>query len=106
MDKENINIPLINEQSSPIKKGSMVGLKPETMKRDILYFKEEVLQEIKNTEKNLIQKNKEANDFLKDKTSLFEIKYNLLKDSINTLSTKLADEMKNLMIYVKQKTVF
>ena len=95
MDKENINIPLINEQSSPIKKGSMVGLKPETMKRDILYFKEEVLQEIKNTEKNLIQKNKEANDFLKDKTSLFEIKYNLLKDSINTLSTKLADEMKN-----------
>ena len=95
MDKENVNIPSINEQSSSIKKGSVVGLKPESIKKDILYFKEEVLQEIKITEKNLIQKNKEANDFLKDKTSLFEIKYNLLKDSINNISTKLADEMKN-----------
>ena len=95
MDNENNNIPSNIERASLKQRTSIIELKPESIKNDILYFKEEVLQEIKNTEKNLIKKNKEANDFLKDKASLFEIKYTLLKDSINKLSTKLVGEIKN-----------
>ena len=70
-------------------KDTIIEQTPESLKMDILYFKEEVLQELKQLEKNLIQKNKEANETLKEKISIFEIKYNFLKDNMNSLSSKI-----------------
>ena len=75
-------------------KDTIIEQTPESIKMDILYFKEEVLQELKHLEKNLIQKNKEANDTLKEKISIFEIKYNFLKDNMNSLSSKIIDGKK------------
>lgn len=75
-------------------KDTIIEQTPESLKMDILYFKEEVLQELKQLEKNLIQKNKEANDTLKEKISIFEIKYNFLKDNMNSLSSKIIDGKK------------
>ena len=75
-------------------KDTIIEQTPESLKMDILYFKEEVLQELKQLEKNLIQKNKEANETLKEKISIFEIKYNFLKDNMNSLSSKIIDGKK------------
>ena len=83
------------EESSPIKTDVIVELKPESIKKDIIYFKEEVLKEIKILEKNLFQKSKEANEMLKDKLTTFDIKINLLKDNINTLSNRIIENNKN-----------
>ena len=69
-------LPLSKEKSPISKKDVIAEFKPEKAKLDILYFKEEVLQEIKQLEKNLIQKSKEANDMLKEKISIFDIKLN------------------------------
>ena len=88
-------LPLSKEKSPILKKDIIAEFKPEKAKLDILYFKEEVLQEIKQLEKNLIQKSKEANDMLKEKISIFDIKLNFIKDNINSLSTKVLDGLKN-----------
>ena len=81
--------------SSPIKTDIIVDLKPESIKKDIIYFKEELLKEIKLIEKNLFQKSKEANELLKDKLTTFDIKINLVKDNINTLSNRIIENNKN-----------
>ena len=91
-----VNTLLLSKEKSPTSKKDIIAeFKPEKAKLDILYFKEEVLQEIKQLEKNLIQKSKEANDMLKEKISIFDIKLNFIKDNINSLSTKVLDGLKN-----------
>ena len=80
--------------NSKKEKDGIINKKPESIKMDILYFKEEILHEIKNLEKNFIQKNKETNDTLKENISNFESKYNSLKDNVNSLSDKVIEGMK------------
>lgn len=96
MDIEQNNNNFSNlPESSKSKKDIIVELKPEGIKKDILFFKEEVLQEIKLLEKNLFQKNQESNEFIKNKISSYDIKIKILKDTINSLSNQVIDGIKN-----------
>ena len=87
--KSTNKIPRLNKE-----KDNIIDKKPESIKMDILYFKEELLQEMKKLEKNLTQKNKETNETLKNNISNFEKQYNLLKDNINSLSDKVIEGQK------------
>ena len=71
-----------NNSNSP-KKDIIAAIKPESIKMDILYFKNDLLKEIKQLEKDLLQKSKETNDALKDKISVYEIKMNFIKEQIS-----------------------
>ena len=93
MDFEKNNIITSNNPESHLKTDSIIDLRPDSIKKDILYFKEEVLQDIKQFEKNIIKKNKEANDFINDKIFAYDIKINLLKENINSLSDKIIEEI-------------
>ena len=84
--KSTNKIPRLNKE-----KDNIIDKKPESIKMDILYFKEELLQEMKKLEKNLTQKNKETNETLKNNISNFEKQYNYLKDNISTLSDKVIE---------------
>ena len=82
-----------NNSNSP-KKDIIATIKPESIKMDILYFKNDLLKEIKQLEKDLLQKSKETNDALKDKISVYEIKMNFIKEQISSLSKKILDRNK------------
>ena len=90
VDSKNTN----KNPNSKREKDGIINKKPESIMMDILYFKDEILHEIKNLEKNFIQKNKETNDIIKENISNFESKYNSLKDNINSLSDKVIEGMK------------
>ena len=90
VDSKNIN----KNSNSKKEKDGIIDKKPESIKMDILYFKEEILHEVKNLEKNLMQKNKETNDTLKENISNLESKYNSLKDNMNSLSDKVIEGIK------------
>ena len=87
--KSTNKIPRLNKE-----KDNIIDKKPESIKMDILYFKEELLQEMKKLEKNFTQKNKETNETLKNNISNFEKQYNYLKDNISTLSDKVIEGQK------------
>ena len=90
VDSKNIN----KNSNSKKEKDGIIDKKPESIKMDILYFKEEILHEVKNLERNLMQKNKETNDTLKENISNLESKYNSLKDNMNSLSDKVIEGIK------------
>ena len=48
----------ITENQSPIKPNKAFNFKDIVMQNDIIYFKEEILEEINQFEKNLLKKNK------------------------------------------------
>ena len=81
-------------ESSLSRKDDIIDLKPESLQKELLYFKEEALKEIKLIEKNLIQKSQEANDKLKESLSTFDIRINLIKDNMLSLSNQVVEANK------------
>ena len=73
------------------KEDNIISMKPHAIKMDILLFKNDVLGEIKQIEKGIIDKSKETNDILKDKISVFDNKVNFIKEQISSLSTKMVN---------------
>jgi hypothetical protein len=69
-------------------------MKPQAIKMDILLFKNDVLGEIKQIEKGIMDKSKETNDILKEKISIFDSKMNFINEQINSLSNKIVNGIK------------
>ena len=85
--ENNLNKTLPSEP----KEDNIISMKPHAIKMDILLFKNDVLGEIKQIEKGIIDKSKETNDILKDKISVFDNKVNFIKEQISSLSTKMVN---------------
>ena len=83
-----------NNNSSEKKEDNIVSMKPQAIKMDILLFKNEVLREIKQIEKGIIEKSKETNDILKNKINLFDHKMSFINQQINSISDKMIDGIK------------
>ena len=83
-----------NINPSEKKADNIVSMKPQAIKMDILLFKNEVLREIKQIEKGIIEKSKETNDILKNKINLFDHKMNFINQQINSISDKMIDGIK------------
>ena len=88
-DAQNKNKNLSNKSDDHI-----IAMKPQTIKMDILLFKNDVLREIKQIEKSIIDKSKETNKILKDKISLFDHKMGFINDQINAISNKMVNGIK------------
>ena len=63
----NNNIKQLNEKNA-----YLIGSKPETMKMDIIMFKEEVLVELKQLNNSLAEKYHNTNQEVKDKLELLK----------------------------------
>ena len=83
-----------NNNSSEKKEDNIVSMKPQAIKMDILLFKNEVLREIKQIEKGIIEKSKETNDILKNKINLFDHKMSFINQQINSVSDKMINGIK------------
>ena len=85
-----------NKEISPRskKEDNIISMKPQAIKMDILLFKNDVLGEIKQIEKGIMDKSKETNDILKEKISIFDSKMNFINEQINSLSNKIVNGIK------------
>ena len=83
------NIKKLNEKNA-----YLIGSKPETMKMDIILFKEEVLVELKNLNNSLAEKYRKTNQEVKDKLELFDKKLNDFNIKLSDLSTKIITDIK------------
>ena len=72
----------------------IITMKPQAIKMDILLFKNDVLREIKQIEKSIVEKSKEANKMLKDKISLFDNKMGFINEQITSISNKMVNGIK------------
>ena len=86
----------------------LIGLKPETIKADIMNFKEEVLVDIKELSKKLEEKCRNINQELKNNMNIFNNKISEFNIKLLELSKKIvtdsntADKLTNLL-YFKEK---
>ena len=90
------------------KEDGIMSIKPETIKMDILLFKNDILKEIKIIEKGIVEKGKEINAVLKDKMTVFDNKIGFINDKIISLSEKLIDTNKmreevNTLIFARDQ---
>jgi len=67
----------------------LIGSKPETIKADIMYFKEEVLVEFKQLSKKLEEKYTKINKELKDNIELFNTKLSQFNFKLLELSSRI-----------------
>ena len=86
----------------------ILNMKPQTIKMDLLLFKNDVLREITQIEKGIIEKSKETTNILKDKITLFDNKVNFINEQIASMSKKMYDGIKteekiNTLIYAREK---
>ena len=82
------------EENKITKEDNIVSIKPQAIKMDILLFKNDVLREIKQIEKGIIEKSKETNDILKNKITLFDHKMNFINQQITSISDKMINGIK------------
>lgn len=68
----------------------LIGSKPETIKADIMYFKEEVLVEFKELSKKLEEKYTKINKELKENIELFNTKLSQFNSKLLELTSRLA----------------
>ena len=104
MDNNNPNKDLPQQ----IKEDNIVNMKPQTIKMDLLLFKNDVLREITQIEKGIIEKSKEATNILKDKITLFDNKVNFINEQITSISKKMVDGVKqeekiNTLIFAREQ---
>ena len=104
MDNNNPNKDLPQQ----IKEDNIVNMKPQTIKMDLLLFKNDVLREITQIEKGIIEKSKEATNILKDKITLFDNKVNFINEQITSMSKKMIDGVKqeekiNTLIFAREQ---
>ena len=83
-----------NKNISIKKEDNIMSVKPEAIKMDILLFKNDVLREIKQIEKGIIDKSKETNNILKNKITLFDNKMKFINDQISSMSNKMINGIK------------
>ena len=75
----------ITENQSPIKPNKAFNFKDIVMQNDIIYFKEEILEEINQFEKNLLKKNNENNKKINEQLILCNSTINDLKNKFKEL---------------------
>ena len=86
----NSNVKKLNEKNA-----YLIGSKPETMKMDIIMFKEEVLVELKQLNNSLAEKYRNTGQEVKDKLELFEKKLNDYSIKLSELSSKIIVDTKS-----------
>ena len=80
----------MQEEPKDIKNNDfLIGSKPEIIKADIMYFKEEVLVEVKQLSKKLEEKYIKINKELKENIDLFNTKLSQFNFKILELSSKI-----------------
>ena len=77
------------------KNAYLIGSNPETMKMDIIMFKEEVLVELKQLNNSLAEKYRKISQEVQDKLELFEKKLVDLNIKLSDLSTKIVTDMES-----------
>ena len=77
------------------KNAYLIGSKPETMKMDIIMFKEEVLVELKQLNISLAEKYRKISQEVQDKLELFDKKLFDLNIKLEDLSTKIVTDVKS-----------
>ena len=92
--ENNINCVSNKTLPSVSREDNIISMKPQAIKMDILLFKNDVLGEIKQIEKGIIEKSKETNDILKDKISFFDNKVNFINQQISSISNKMVNGIK------------
>ena len=73
---------------------NIVGMKPQTIKMDILLFKNEVLHELKQMEKSISEKSKESSEMVKTQIQVFDQKMNFINEKISSLTNKIIGGIK------------
>ena len=84
------NVKKLNEKNA-----YLIGSKPETMKMDIILFKEEVLIELKQLNNSLAENYRKTDQEVKDKLELFDKKLNDLKIRLSDLSSKIVTDLES-----------
>ena len=72
----------------------LIGSNPESIKMDIIMFKEEVLIELKQLNNSLAEKYRKISQEIKDKLELFEKKLNEFNIKLSDLSSKIINDIK------------
>ena len=65
---------MLQESINNYNSNNLIGFKPETMKADIMKFKDEVLKDFKEFKKNFDEKYQTINNEIKDSLDLFNNK--------------------------------
>lgn len=86
----NINLKKLNEKNA-----YLIGSKPESMKMDIIMFKEEVLVELKQLNNSLAEKYRKISQEVQDKLELFDKKLTDYNIKLSELSTKIIIDTKS-----------
>ena len=85
-----------NNKNNPSDKigDNITGINPQSIKKDILLFKNDVLGEIKIMEKKIFEKNKESNCLIKEQIDSFEKKINFINEKISSLNDRILGQIK------------
>lgn len=94
----------LNENKNP-KNLDLINIKENNIRKDIIYFKEEILKEINQFEKKILNKNQDNNRNIDDKIVLIDSSINDLKNRFKEL-IKIVDTNKYLIEKIDKWNIF
>lgn len=80
---------MLQESINNYNSNNLIGFKPETMKADIMIFKDEVLKDFKEFKKNFDEKYQTINNEIKDSLDLFNNKLSSFNSKLLEISSQI-----------------
>ena len=80
---------MLQESINNYNSNNLIGFKPETMKADIMKFKDEVLKDFKEFKKNFDEKYQTINNEIKDSLDLFNNKLSSFNSKLLEISSQI-----------------
>ena len=80
---------MLQESINNYNSNNLIGFKPETMKADIMKFKDEVLKDFKEFQKNFDEKYQTINNEIKDSLDLFNNKLSSFNSKLLEISSQI-----------------
>ena len=80
---------MLQESINNYNSNNLIGFKPETMKADIMKFKDEVLKDFKDFKKNFDEKYQTINNEIKDSLDLFNNKLSSFNSKLLEISSQI-----------------
>ena len=80
---------MLHESINNYNSNNLIGFKPETMKADIMKFKDEVLKDFKEFKKNFDEKYQTINNEIKDSLDLFNNKLSSFNSKLLEISSQI-----------------